>query len=66
MHAAMERRKMEVVDIEQDTSDEESESELEMLASIGFNDDLDCTLVESENESDLTYTILDLSISIVN
>ena len=66
VHAAMERWKMEVVDMEQDTSGEESESELEMSASIGFSDDSDCTLVESENESDLRYTILDLSISIVN
>ena len=66
VHVAMERQKMEVVDMEQDASDEESESELEMLASIGFNDDSDCTLVESENESDLRYTILDLLISIMN
>ena len=66
VHAAMERRKMEVVDMEQDASDEESESELEMSASIGFSDDSDCTLVESENESDLRYTILDSSITMID
>lgn len=58
MHTAMEKRKMEV-DMEQDASDEESESELETSASTGFSDDSDCTLVESENESDLRNTILD-------
>jgi hypothetical protein len=52
VHAAMEKRKMEV-DMEQDASDEESESELETSAS---SDDSDCTLVESENESDFRNT----------
>ena len=66
VHAAMEKRKMELVDMEQDASDEESESELEMSASTGFSDDSDCTLVESENESDLKNTILDPSITINN
>ena len=61
VYAAMEKRKMEV-DMEQDVSDEESESELETSASTGFSDDSDCTLVESENESDLRNTILDSSI----
>ena len=64
MHAAMEKRKMEI-DMEQDASDEESESELETSASTGFSDDSDCTLVESENEGDSRYTILD-SITINN
>ena len=64
MHAAMEKRKMDM-EMEQDTSDEESESELETSASTGFSDDSDCTLVESENESDLRNTILD-SITINN
>jgi hypothetical protein len=59
VHAAMEKRKMEE-DMEQDASDEESENELETSASMGFSDDSDCTLVESENESDSTNTILDL------
>lgn len=57
VHAAMEKRKMEI-DMEQDASDEESESELETSASTGFSDDSDCTLVESESESDLRNTIL--------
>ena len=64
VHAAMEKRKMEV-DVEQDVSDDESESELETSASTGFSDDSDCTLVESENESDSRSTILD-SITIYN
>jgi hypothetical protein len=64
VHAAMEKRKMEV-DVEQDVSDEESESELETSASTGFSDDSDCTLVESENESDSRDTILD-TITIYN
>ena len=64
MHAAMEKRKMEV-GMEQDASDEESESELETSASTGFSEDSDCTLVESENESDSRNTILD-SITINN
>ena len=54
------------VDMEQDASDEESESELETSASTGFSDDSDCTLVESENESDLRNTILDSSIAMIN
>jgi hypothetical protein len=68
MHAAMEKRRMEV-DMEQDASDEESESELETSASTGFSDDSDCTLVESENEtyeSDLRNTIMDSSITKIN
>ena len=64
VHAAMEKRKMEA-DMEQDASDEESESELDTSASTGFSDDSDYTLVESENESDLRNTILD-SITINN
>ena len=65
VHAAMEKRKMEE-DVEQDASDEESESELETSTSTGFSDDSDCTLVESENESDLRNTILDSSITMIN
>jgi hypothetical protein len=68
MHAAMEKRRMEV-DMEQDTSDGESESELETSASTGFSDDSDSTLVESESEGDLSNlrnAILDSSIPIIN
>lgn len=64
VYAATEKRKMEV-DMEQDASDEESESELETSASTWFSDDSDCTLVDSENESDSRNTILD-SITIYN
>ena len=55
--------------MEQDMSDEESENELETSASMGFSDDSDSTLVESENESDLSNlrnAILDSSISMFN
>ena len=65
MHAAMEKRKMEA-NMEHDVSDEESESELETS---GFSEDSDCTLVESEDESDfltLRNTMLDSSISMFN
>jgi hypothetical protein len=68
VHAAMERRKMEA-DMEHDMSDEESENELETSASTGFSDDSDSTLVESENESDLSNlrnVILDSSILMFN
>lgn len=68
VHAAAEKRKMEV-DTEQDASDEESDGELEMSASVEFSDDSDSTLVESENESDsltLRNAMLDSSISTIN
>ncbi|KAF8161337.1 hypothetical protein B0H34DRAFT_375989 [Crassisporium funariophilum] len=54
VHMALEERKVQTLNkADEDTSDGESESEMDTSASTGCSDDSDSTLVESESESDL-------------